>query len=380
MAVFSATFPPYYAGSGNACFYQAQAIAELGHDVTVFTATYDGEPVDPGSVEVRRHRPVLRLGNAPLIPRLAAIRGYDVLHLHQPFIFGTDAALIARGRQRIPIVSSFHNSLLAEGIKGALFRFYNRTVTRAAVRRSAVLTVLSLEHAASVPELADELARRPAAFITTPNGVDDAFHPGASPVREQLGLADDDLVALVCAKLDAAHLTKRVDLAVRAVAAVDDRRVKLLVLGGGNLQTDYEQLATSLGIADRVRFVGDQPHARVPDFYRAADFLVSPSDSESFGITQIEAMACGKPVIITRLPGARDVSSDGVHGFHVEPGDLGELTASVRRMVAVSPAARGAMGAAGRERVLSRYTWAHSAQRLEQAYRRAAHGVRREAG
>ncbi len=97
-----ATFPPYYAGSGNACFYQAEALAARGHAVEVFTASYPGVPHDPVGV---RHPPLrarCRLGNAPFIPQLALIDGFDVIHLHQPFIFGAEAALAAHARSRHP--------------------------------------------------------------------------------------------------------------------------------------------------------------------------------------------------------------------------------------------------------------------------------------
>ncbi len=136
IAHLSATFPPYYAGSGNACFYQAEALAARGHDVEVFTAAYPGVPVDPAGVRVHRYAARLRLGNAPLIPQLALLDGFDVVHLHQPFIFGAEAALAATARSGAPLVSSYHNELQADGLKGLLFAGYDRTV--AAHRVAAV--------------------------------------------------------------------------------------------------------------------------------------------------------------------------------------------------------------------------------------------------
>jgi glycosyltransferase involved in cell wall biosynthesis len=362
-----ATFPPYYAGSGNACFYQAEALAARGHRVEVFTASYPGRRVDPEGVAVHRYRARLRVGNAPLIPQLALLDGFDVLHLHQPFIFGAEAALAASARTGVPLVSSYHNELHADGVKGLLFAGYDRVVTRAALRRSASLTVLSTQHARAAPLLAAELARRPEAFAPVPNGVDvETFRPGAEPeLRAALGIPVDATVAAFCAKLDPAHLTKRPDVAIEATARVAG--LTLLVIGGGPLLERYRAQATP----GRVVFAGDRDHRDVARLLRAADLLVMPSTLESFGIVQLEAMACGLPVVISRLPGARDVSRDGEHGVHVTPGDLDDLVRGLRRLVDAGPDARRAMGEAARQHVAANYTWARCAEQLEAAYESA---------
>ena len=359
-----ATFPPYYAGSGNACFYQAEALAARGHDVEVFTASYAGVPRDPTGVRVHRYGARLRLGNAPFIPQLALLRGFDVIHLHQPFIFGAEAALAASLRTGTPLVSSYHNELQAPGVKGLLFAGYDRVVTRAALRRSARLTVLSMEHAREAPLLAAELRRRPEVFAPVPNGVDvETFRRGAEPeLRAALGIPADATVAAFVAKLDAAHLTKRPDLAIAAAARVDG--LELLMVGGGPLQERYA--AETAGA--RVVFAGDQSHEQVARHLRTADFLVMPSTLESFGIVQLEAMASGLPVVIADLPGARCVSRDGEHGVHVAPGDVDDLERGVRALIDAGPDGRRRMGEQARAHVVEHYSWTRCAELLEAVY------------
>ena len=376
VAQFSATFPPYYAGSGNACFYLSQALAARGHHVEVFTAGHPGQRHDPDGVIAHRYAARLRMGNAPLVPQLALVRGFDVVHLHQPFIFGAEAALAVHARTGAPLVSSYHNELQADGVKGALFAAYDRVVTRTALRRSARVTPLSMEHARAAPLLAAELARRPDAFVPVPNGVDvEIFRPGEEPaLRRSLGVSDDGIVAAFCAKLDAAHLTKRLDLAIEATARVPE--LTLLVVGGGELLDRYRAQAAAAGIAERVRFVGDRRHGDVARHLRAADLLVMPSTLESFGIVQLEAMACARPVVISDLPGARGVSRDGVHGVHVAPGDVDDLVRGLERLVRAGADGRRRMGEAAREHVLERYTWGQCAERLEHAYREAIGAAR----
>jgi glycosyltransferase involved in cell wall biosynthesis len=369
IAHLSATFPPYYAGSGNACFYQAQALAERGHKVEVFTAAYPGRPVDPEGVVTHRYRARLRIGNAPFIPQLALLEGFDVLHLHQPFIFGAEAALTASARTGAPLVSSYHNELQADGVKGMLFAGYDRLVTRAALRRSAKLTVLSMEHAREAPLLAAELARRPDAFAPVPNGVDvEIFRPGTEPeLRAALGVPASATVAAFCARLDHAHLTKRLDLAIEAAARIDG--LTLLVIGGGPLIERFRAQAAAAGA--RVVFAGDVRHEDVARHLRAADLLVMPSTLESFGIVQLEAMACGLPVVISRLAGAREVSRDGEHGVHVAPGDLGDLVRGLSELLDAGAPARRIMGEAARRHVIAHYTWGRGAELLEAAYESA---------
>jgi glycosyltransferase involved in cell wall biosynthesis len=334
----------------------------------VFTAAYPGERHDPAGVVTHRIAARLRLGNAPFIPQLAFVDGFDVLHLHQPFIFGAEAALVAQLRTRRPLVSSYHNELTARGFKGLLFKGYDKVVTRTALRRSAKIAALSMEHAETAPLLATELRRRPAAFAPVPNGADiRTFRPGDEPeLRRQLGITDDLVVAAFCAKLDAAHQTKRPDLAIEATARVAE--LFLLVVGGGPMRARLEALAAELGVANRVRFTGDRRHVDVARYLRVADFLMMPSTLESFGIVQLEAMACGRPVVISRLAGARGVSTDRVHGIHVTPGDLDDLVRGVRELIDAGPRGRRELGAAAREHVVTNYSWARCAELLEAIY------------
>ena len=96
IAHLTATFPPYPGGAGNTAFRFAREQAERGHQVEVFTAPAPGETPDPGAVVVHRIDPVFAIGNAPLIPSLARIDGFDVVHLHYPFIFGSELTLLGR--------------------------------------------------------------------------------------------------------------------------------------------------------------------------------------------------------------------------------------------------------------------------------------------
>jgi len=367
IGILTATFPPYRAGTGNIAFEQAARLARRGHDVTIITATYPGEPQDPEGVRVVRLEPLLRMGNAPLLPSLLVAHGYDVVHLHQPFIFGAEMAAGAAWLRRMPLVSSFHNELVADGLRGVLFRAYSRTAVPLTLRASRVIAVLTPGQADSVPQLRAETRRHPDKLHIVPNAVDhERFHAGPidQSVRNELDIPAEATVAIACAALDEAHRTKRIDVAISATAELEG--LHLIVVGDGPLRTGLERQARSLGIGERVHFAGFQD-TELPAYYRAADVCILCSELESFGLVQVEAMSCGRPVIVSDLPGARDVSVPGVTGWHVKPADPAALAAALTAFGELTAERLNEMGRAARDHVLAKFTWDRSIDALERA-------------
>jgi glycosyltransferase involved in cell wall biosynthesis len=373
LAHVSATFPPYYGGTGNVCYHNARVLAERGHEVHVYTSAWHGEPDDPIGVTVHRLQPRPRIGNAALLPRLIfELRRYDVVHLHLPFIgSGELTAALARLRG-IPLVVTYHNDLDAPGVRGFLFVLYRHSVAPAILFSARRVGVVSAGYAEASPLLGDLARSRSARLLELPNGVDlDRFHPGidGSGVRRDLAIPDDAFVVAFSGVLDAAHHFKRLDLLLEALRDVQTDRVWLLVIGGGDLLPRYERLAAELGVGDRVRFVGQVAHDQVPNFVAAADVLALPSDAvESFGMVLIEAMACGRPVIATDLPGVRDVVSNERDGRVVPPGNVAALTRAIHDYAAMTPAMRREQGEAGRRKVEIRYAWSGIGEHLERLY------------
>ncbi len=162
--------------------------------------------------------------------------------------------------------------------------------------------------------------------------------------------------------------------AVRALAAVPD--AELVVVGGpptGAVDADPEvrrlrDVAAAVGVADRVRFAGSVARADVPAWVRSADVVLAVPWYEPFGITPLEAMACGRPVVATAVGGLQDSVADGVTGDLVPPRDparLGEVLAALL----ADDARRAAYGAAGVRRARARYRWARVAADTEAVYR-----------
>jgi glycosyltransferase involved in cell wall biosynthesis len=167
---------------------------------------------------------------------------------------------------------------------------------------------------------------------------------------------------------------KGVEDAIRAVALVPG--VELVVVGGpaaDQLDADPEvarlrRVVAECGLADRVVLTGHRAHDELPAIINASDLLLAVPWYEPFGITVLEAMACGVPVVGSAVGGLLDTVVPGVTGLLVTPRDPAEMAAAIRLMLDDEPR-RAAMGRAGADRVRELYTWERVAARTEQSYR-----------
>lgn len=408
IAHLTATFPPYAGGAGNTAYRFARGQAERGHEVEVFTAPADGEAPDPGAAVIHRIPPLYQYGNAPLIPSLARVDGFDLIHLHYPFIFGAELLLagrLRRSRRRAALLVHYKNMLVAPGRRGVLFGIYEHTVSPTLIRAADRICMLSPDHARSVPYLRRALQRTPERLVEIPNGVDtDAFSPGTNPeLRTKLGIPEHAVAAAFVATLDRAHQFKRLDVAIEALAragsngsgavaraGAPDRAPggadapvgtakagaqplpHLVVAGGGELLERFRAQALASGVGDRVHFLGRVAHDELPSVLRAADVLMlTTRPPESFGIVLIEAMACGLPAIATDYPGVRAVVDPGVNGLIVPPADPSAAAEALDSMIGLGPERRGRLGEAGRAKAEAKWAWPALLDRMDETYAEA---------
>ena len=152
---------------------------------------------------------------------------------------------------------------------------------------------------------------------------------------------------------------KGLDILLGALAQLDEPRPQLLIVGGSPESEAYraelEALAVDLGIASDVSFVGPVPHDRLPAYYNAADVTVVPSYYESFGLVAVESMACGTPVIASRVGGLVSTVTDGVNGYLI-PWRCPEPFAEKLEVLLHNPELRDNFSRAAR-RSVERYRW-----------------------
>ena len=206
-------------------------------------------------------------------------------------------------------------------------------------------------------------------------GVDlGAYNPGdRRAARAALGLdAEVPMVAFV----GRIQPLKGLDVAVRALASMERDDAVLVAVGGtsgpaGDAHlAEVMELAQQLGVADRIRFVPAQPHHLLSTFYRAADLVLVPSRSESFGLVALEAAACGTPVVATAVGGLRTLVRHGSSGFLVPDRDAERFAVHADAVLA-DPDLAAHLGAGG-VRVARDFTWSTTAARLRRVYQDVA--------
>ncbi len=376
IAHVTSTFPPYYGGTGTVCYHNALGAAAYGHNVHVFTARGAlrhpaGQIEDPPGVTVHRLMPLLRLGNAPCLPQLLNLRGFDVVHLHSPFPFGEELLFLQSLLRRTRYVITYHQDLILPGWLGKVVKGHWDVLGQRILGHARRLMVTSRDYA-QASRITDLVAKMGERVVEMPNGIDIVrFHPGVNGqfLRERYDLERTDRVILFVGALDQPHYFKGVEVLLRALDRIALASVKLVVVGDGDLRPQYQVLARRLGVEARVRFCGRVSDVELPAHYALGDVLVLPSTTmgEAFGIVLLEAMACGKPVIASNLPGVRSVVKEGEDGFLVTPGDEVDLAETLQGLLEQPDVCR-AMGQQGRAKVEARYAWSRIIPKLMRVY------------
>jgi glycosyltransferase involved in cell wall biosynthesis len=278
------------------------------------------------------------------LPELAR-GGYDVIHLQKPYDLAP--ALLARRLGGARVVLGCHGEDFYRGDR-LLARRVDGAVSCSHFNARSVAARYGLE-----PQVVF-------------NGIDTGvFRP--VPPEPSLRRKGERLLLYV-GRLQA---WKGVDTMIQALAKI--RAAVLLIAGDGDDRARLERLAAELQLGDRVRFLGPILRADLPRLYSSADLLLAASfASETFGISPVEAQACGLPVVATRFGGFPEVVDDGRTGLLVPPRDPAALAVAIQSLLDDS-LRRQAMAAAG-PAWAAQFAWPAVADRIETAYHAALKG------
>jgi D-inositol-3-phosphate glycosyltransferase len=263
---------------------------------------------------------------------------YDLIHAHY-WLSGV-VGLGLRERWDVPVLQMFHT--LGRLKNGAARRLADLEPSvrldeeqRIVHHVDGIVAASAVERRALVSEYGAESAHA----TVIPCGVDTAlFRPGDRDVaRARVAPGDAPLLLYVGRIAPIKGLETLLDAVARLRARGSS--VRLLVVGGeadepvDGHEAAIRQRVNALGLRDAVRFVGAQPQETLRDYYVAADVTVLPSYYESFGMVALEAMACGSPVIGSRVGGLATTVRDGVTGFLVPDGDAAALCERIDLLV-----------------------------------------------
>jgi phosphatidylinositol alpha-mannosyltransferase len=365
IGIVTQSYYPRYGGVTEHVHHTAVELRRRGHQVTIITSRFrKGETNHAVGVE--------RIGYNLLVPfnrsfvdvtvglrlreelqRILREYDFDVLHTHCPT--APTLPMIAIQAASCAQVGTFH-STHPRGLLQDIFKPYlnERVVAR-----------LDARIAVSRTAEASATLYYPGKYHVIPNGVDvQRFHPGVLPFEEW---RDPERVNLLfVGRLDPRKGLHYLLEAMPEIVERTRRRVRLLVIGDSYLRPRLEAMVAA-SLRDHIRFLGHVPSADLPRWYATGDIFISPASShESFGIVLLEAMAAGRPVVASDIPGYRSVVEPDEHAVLVPPGDVPALARAVSGLVE-DPERRLALAARGRARALE-FAWPKVTEQIEAVF------------
>lgn len=366
LLLFNYEYPPVGGGGGWVTHFLAREYVRRGHEVLLLTSAYANLPrreiVEGYTVE---RVPAIR--HNPHVAQVGEMLSYALssswVGMRRARMFRPDAVQVFFG---IPSGLGAYFLRRCYGIPYVVF-LGGRDVPRPnpdppsyrylyTLLRPAILAIWrNAAYRVACSEGLRELARATAPDLpchVIPDGIDlDRFPPKAYPCRERVQI------------LGVGRLVPRkgFDVLIRAVAMLPSLLpFEVVLVGDGPERETLESLARSLGVAERVQFVGSVPYNALPARYAEADIYVLSSHAEGMPLVVLEAMATGLPIVATDVQGIRELVADGVNGWRFPVNDAEALAAYLARLIENS-AEREAFGRASRERVQS-YAWGNIAK------------------
>jgi glycosyltransferase involved in cell wall biosynthesis len=368
---FGKYYPPDEGGIETVTATLARGAAAAGYRVdAVCFAGLSVADTDDAGVHVRRLPQRIRMNSQPLgwaylREAVSLGRRADIVHVHTPNMLAAVAALCIGRRPRI--VVHWHSDVVAKGLAGMLVR----PLEAALLRRADRIICTSKAYAEGSRPLAGHAAR----IATVPIGVADPpqFVGGVAAARAQWPAPIRDFAAHRPTVLAVGRLVPYKGYATLIDAAARMRSgAALVVVGAGPLAEDLRERIQRVDVADRVLLAGRVDDPTLVALRAGADIFCMPSveRSEAFGVALVEAMACGLPLVATRIKGSGVpwVNLDGASGLNVEPGDAAGLAEALDRLV-VQPGERARLAAGARQRYLECFTEQRSVDSMLTVYR-----------
>lgn len=354
-------YPPV-GGTALVPLHLGEALGKAGHHVSYLVVTLDGSSMEsryvhPLHLSLRRdsfayrNRLVLPLFQYRRVAR--TLKQHDVVYCesHYAAFYAAHKAVYG-GRPRL---------VAAEYEPGIPTHFWQRRsffepYRFLALRLADLVVCPSEDSRVNVSEAYGVPMGKTRAFY---GGVEDHF---LTPAPR--GESEGGFTLVFCGRLNSAKPHKTLHVLLKAMPLVlSSHAAELIIVGTGPRLDEYVTLARTLGIEHAVRFLGHVEHSRLPSYYSNADLFVLPSLREGFPLVLVEAMACGLPVVATRVGGIPEVVEEGLTGLLVPPNDSRALAEAVNSLLD-DPQRMRSMGAKGRQRVMEHFTWDKVAERM----------------
>jgi len=344
------TYKPYVSGVTNHVDLHKRALEQAGHEVYVFT--FGDEDYQDDEARVLRS-PGVALADTGFYLSLRyktrhkkLLQTMDVVHVHHPFLSGRLALNYCRS-ERIPIVFTNHSryDLLAQAYLPLMPDEVSHSLLQAYMPDFCEAVDLVISPSESMAKILRELEVK-SHIEVVPNGVDlHKFHQAKPFPRSQFGFKEDNILLVYAGRIAP---EKNLSFLLQALAGIAQMlpNVYLLMVGGGKKQFEEEvqNLIVQLGIGNRVHSTGMIAYEDIPSYLAMCDIFVTTSVSETFGMSTVEAMSVGLPVMAIDAAGTSDLVEDGKTGF-LSTEDLAAFTAKLTYLC-LHPGLRKEMGLA----------------------------------
>jgi 1,2-diacylglycerol 3-alpha-glucosyltransferase len=344
------TYKPYVSGVTNHVDLHKRVLERAGNEVYVFTF---------GDEEYQDDDPhILRSPGVPLSDtgfylslryksrHKKLLQTMDVVHVHHPFLSGRLALNYCRS-ERIPIVFTNHSryDLLAQAYLPLMPDEVSHSLLQAYMPDFCEAVDLVISPSESMAKILRELDVK-SHIEVIPNGVDlRKFHQARPFQRSQFGFANEDILLVYAGRIAP---EKNLSFLLQAFAGIAQilPNVYLLIVGGGkkNFEEEVQNLIVQLGIGKRVYSTGVIAYDDIPSYLAMCDIFVTSSVAETFGMSTVEAMAVGLPIMGIDATGTSDLVDDGKTGF-LSKEDMAAFTAKLTYLC-LHPGLRKEMGLA----------------------------------
>ena len=362
----------------------APAMAEQGVEVDIFTRSHHaGGPevldIGPGTRVIHLPAGDPELVKSEVVPYLQEYceglvdyvaherRGYDLVHSHY-WLSGGVGQELAR-RWDLPHVVSFHTLAAIKEREGSEPESDERKrIEHQMATQADLVFAFTEDEANNLDSLFGITSDR---VHVAPGGVDlSLFRPiEKAAARARLGIDQTENVVSFVGRPEP---FKGPDVLIKAASEMRDREhLRIVLVGGSEAEHSFEWLrllAAEAGIADRISWFNAVPQSEIVDFYAASDIVAVPSFHESFGLSALEAMACGRPVVASAVGALPMLIVEGETGCLVPSHAPTDLARCLSDMLA-NPRLREQMGQAGTKRARA-FTWGRAAGQALDGYRR----------
>ena len=367
IGIVSQSYYPRYGGVTEHVHALALELRRRGHEVTILTSRFrKGETGDLQGVR--------RIGYNILVPFNRAFVDFtigwglkgqlkraireldlDIVHVHCPTAPTLPVMAVAVSDRAT--VGTFHST----GGRTAMQDLFQPML-------GPLMSRLDGKIAVSQTALATAELYYPGTYEVIPNGVDvERFHPLVAPFPQWRN--PDHVNILFVGRLDPRKGVHDLIDAMPEVVERTDGRARLLVVGDSYLRPQVEAQVADV-VRRHVHFLGHVHSSELPRWYATGDIFCSPATgNESFGIVLVEAMAAGRALVCSDIPGYRTVVTPGENAACFPPGDVRALARTLANLVD-DPVRRGRLAEAGRQRALD-FAWPRVVDRIEAVYRQA---------